>query len=118
MAIAMDPLFDQVLIVGESRPYLLAVIVLNKERWSEWLHAMGRDSEDDTLAKDHDIHAHLLRRISKQLAPFPGYAKVRRIIPTFRPWSVKDGLITPTLKPRRKKISALFAKEIKALYKR
>jgi len=117
MAIAMDPLFDQVLIIGDNRSYLSAITVLNEESWKEWVRSLGRNVDDQTLIGDREIQSRLLRRISERLSSFPGYEKVRRVIPSFSPWEIRDGLITPTLKPCRKKIEALFAQDIEALYK-
>lgn len=116
MAIAMDPLFDQVLIVGDGRSFLSAITVLNEENWKDWMLSMEWDAEDKTMVGNREVQSLLLRKIAERLSPFPGYERVRRILPSFVPWEVRDGLITPTLKPCRKKIEALFDQEIEALY--
>jgi long-chain acyl-CoA synthetase len=50
------------------------------------------------------------------LSDFPGYAKVRRVILEREPWTVDNGLLTPTLKVKRALVLAKFADRIDALY--
>ena len=58
----------------------------------------------------------VVSRIQVQLHDFPGYAKVRRVILTLDPWTVEDGLMTPTLKLKRAKVLERFADQIETLY--
>jgi long-chain acyl-CoA synthetase len=97
-AIQLDPLFEQTLVIGEGKPYLAALIVLNPER------------------KESLTNEELLARVSQQLRSFPGYATVRRVTVIEEPWTVDNSLFTPTLKPRRTKIMARYEEEIKAMY--
>jgi len=57
-----------------------------------------------------------LKKIKVCLKDFPGYAKIRRVIPTLDPWTVDNGLLTPTLKTKRVRILKHFAGKITALY--
>ena len=58
-----------------------------------------------------------LDRVKKAVSAFPSYATPRAAWLTLDPWTVDNGLITPTLKVKRKQIEARFAAEIDALYK-
>ena len=53
---------------------------------------------------------------ARRIARFPGYAQVRRVHATLSPWTVQEGLITATLKLRRKELLERFAQEVEALY--
>ncbi|MCF6280902.1 MAG: long-chain fatty acid--CoA ligase [Candidatus Polarisedimenticolaceae bacterium] len=113
-AIQLDPIFEQSLVIGEGKPYLITLIVLNpelKEKVLKELTIKHSGQLDATMLQEH-----LLARVSRQLRAFPGYATVRRIAVLDDPWSVENNLITPTLKPRRAKIMERFEAEIKALY--
>ena len=116
MAIANDPLFEQVMVVGEGRPYMAAVAVLEKDHWRQLAASLGLDPDDPaSLTHDKAVEA-ALDRIHDQMKAFPGYAQIYRVILTLDPWTVDDGLITPTLKLRRKQIMERFADRIEALY--
>ncbi len=116
MNIARDPLFDQVMVLGEARPYLSAIIVLNKEAWQDFSQSMGVTADASSL-KLESVDKALLQRVNTYLDIFPGYAKIIRAHFDFEPWEVDNGLITPTLKLKRRKICEKYAKEIEELYR-
>jgi long-chain acyl-CoA synthetase len=115
-AIVADPLFEQVLVVGEGKPYLSALVVLNEVEWERLRGTAGTGSQEDSPQTIPPAEQKLLARITASMAHFPGYAQIRRVQVTPGPWDVAGGLLTATLKIRRKQIIAHFAKEIDRLY--
>jgi long-chain acyl-CoA synthetase len=116
LAICLDPLIDQALIIGEGRPYLAAIVVLNPDGWLGLAHHYGLDPYDDASLSNDKLRSHLLKVIKEQLKDFPIYAKVRRVIVLREPWTVDNGLLTPTLKVKRAQVLEQFEQEIEALY--
>jgi len=116
LAIAMDPLFDQVMVVGESRPYLGALLVLNPGQWQSLCSSLGEDSNDPALLSSENMHTAVLERVCQQIRGFPGYAQIQRISLILEPWTIENGLITPTLKLKRQRIMEHFKDAIAALY--
>jgi long-chain acyl-CoA synthetase len=116
MAIAMDPLFEQVLVFGEARHFLAGIVVLSDDHWPEVALQLGVSADDPSALKDRKIEKALQRRASEQLRGFPGYAQVRRLILTREPWTVDDGLLTPTMKMKRARIMERFEDQIAAIY--
>lgn len=113
--IAGDHLFEQVMVIGESRPFLTALVVLNQSVWHKLVSAHGLTvNQDDSLT--FQCEQELLQRITRRLKDFPGYAQVRRVHVCSTPWEVDDGLLTATLKLRRKQIETRFESEIELLY--
>ncbi len=94
-AIMLDPVFEQVMVVGEGRGHL-GLLVVSK-------------SEDERS---------LCMRANNQLRSFPGYARIHHLARLAEPWTVENELLTPTLKLRRKKIEDRFAREIERMYER
>jgi long-chain acyl-CoA synthetase len=109
MAICLDPLIDQALVVGEGRPYLAAILVLNPDGWLGLARHYGLDDYAEASLEDEKLRNHFVAAIKLQLAGFPGYAKVRRVILVREPWTVDNGLLTPTLKVKRALVLAKFA---------
>ena len=118
MAVAMDPLIEQIMIVGEARSYLVALVVLEPGEWQALAAELGVEADDPESLRQKFVEKAVQSRISKRLASFPGYAQVRRLHLMLEPWTIEDGLLTPTLKMKRPQISKRFADEIDALYKR
>jgi len=58
----------------------------------------------------------LLKRANERLKGFPRWVRVRRIIPSADPWSVDNGLLTPTLKLKRPLVMERFKPAIDAVY--
>ncbi len=116
LAIQGDPLFEQVMIVGEGKPFLSALLVLNPIYWEMLATKLGVSATAEDSLSDPKVEKELLERIKRRLTNFPGYAKVFKVIATLEPWTVEAGLITPTLKLKRKNLNARFAERIAKLY--
>jgi len=115
-AIALHPLFEQALIVGEGRAFLGAMVVINSEEWFTLAKDHGLDPFVEHSLHDKKLHSFIIRQISEALHDFPGYAKVRRVIPLLEPWTVDNGFLTPTLKVKRAKVIEHFEKQIDQMY--
>ncbi|WP_257167196.1 AMP-dependent synthetase/ligase [Bradyrhizobium sp. SRS-191] len=111
-AVLTDPLFEQAIVIGENRPFLAAIVVLNPKGWAEQqarLAAHGQRGSDAEAAS-------LLRHIARAVKAYPAYATPKAVHWTLEPWTVQAGLITPTLKNKRPAIERAFAREIEAIY--
>jgi len=117
LAISSDPIIEQVMLVGEGKPFLSAVVVMNSELWQALLKSNNVDMDDKSNLSNPKIIKVLLELIQRKLKIFPGYADVYRILLTLDPWTIEAGLITPTLKLKRDNIFNLFKNEINELYK-
>lgn len=115
LAISGDPLFEQVMIVGESKPYLTAIITMEQQSWNSFRSEQSITGNNSS-PNSEQVNQVILQRINDQLAAFPGYAKIIRAHIVINPWDIEGGLITPTLKLKRDKISAKYAKEIEQMY--
>ena len=115
-AISMDPLFEQVLIIGEGRPYLSALVVLNPEQWVVLAKELKLDPFNKAHLSEKVLSTALLRRIADNLHDFPGYAKVRRVTPLLEPWTIENGMITPSMKVKRAVVCEQFKSQIEAMY--
>jgi long-chain acyl-CoA synthetase len=115
-AIATDPLFEQVMVVGEGKPFLSAVAVLNGEEWIKLANQQVIDPYRHDSLQDPRIQRQVIAHIRKCLQAFPSYAKIRRVLLSLEPWTVDNGLLTPTLKVKRNKVLEIHAKAIQDLY--
>jgi len=116
MALTADRLFEQAMVVGDGRPYLVALLVLNDSEWVRLANRLGLDAADDSVLESSPVEQALLERIAPKLSHFPGYARIRRVRAGRTSWSVQEGLITATLKLRRKPLLERYTNEIEALY--
>jgi long-chain acyl-CoA synthetase len=110
-AIRRDPLFDHACVIGEGRPCLAAVISLNPVLWQSAASELGADVQAPNTAS-----AAILHRISRSLCDLPRHEQVRAVHLVLEPWTILQGLLTPTLKVKRKTVEERYASEIEALY--
>ena len=115
-AIVRDPLFEQVMLLGEGKPYLSVVAVLSAEEWKKLCAEHRLDAAAPAIVNSKQVEEIALGRIALKLGAFPGYAQVRRAHLTLDAWSVENGFLTPTMKLKRAKVMEKFNAEIDAMY--
>lgn len=118
MAIVQEPLFDQVMVIGEGRPYLAALVVVNKGEWQNLASSLGLKADEPRSLTYPPARAAALKRINATLKSFPKYARIRAVHVAQELWKVEDGLLTPTLKLKRSELEKRFANQITELYER
>ncbi|AGA32721.1 Long-chain-fatty-acid--CoA ligase [Thioalkalivibrio nitratireducens DSM 14787] len=124
-ALAGSPLVEQVLVVGDSRPYLGALVVLREAALPELARAAGlepavRSANEGAraLRRNPAVEERALEALQPRLAHFPGYVRLHRIALMDEPWTLENGLLTPTLKLRRNEILNRYGDVVESLYDR
>ncbi|MCB1986220.1 MAG: long-chain fatty acid--CoA ligase [Burkholderiales bacterium] len=115
-AILRDLVFDQVMVIGEARPYLSALVVLNTDNWKKFAAQQGIAVTAENDERKAQIEETLLDKISHQTREFPGYARIRKVAIINEPWTIDNELLTPTLKLRRSKIMTHCNAVVEELY--
>ena len=111
------PLVSQVVVVGDQRPFIGALITLDPEGVPGWLQAHGKPALSiEEAAKDADVLASLDRAVARTNQAVSRAESIRkyRILPT--DLTIANGYLTPKLSVRRAEVLKDFAAEIEALY--
>lgn len=116
-AILEDPLFDQVMVVGENRPYVAALVVLNNERWRALCADLQVNPDDPSTRGSREVRNTILKRVRSATKFFPRYGQPRNVAVLPDNWTTENGLLTTTMKLRRRQIAERYAAEIEELYK-
>jgi len=113
-----DEMIEQIVVYGDRRPYLVAIVVPAMEACDAWAHARGLPETDwPHLATSDTLRKTLQTRISGHLRVLPPHEQIRRICIRSRPFTIEEGLLTPTLKIKRRQVFARFISELEALYR-
>ena len=115
-AIETDPLFGQAYILGENKPYISLIAALNPDEWKKLAASLSLDPEDPASLDAAPARQAALKRAKIAAASFPHYALPRAVTLTLEPWTIENGLLTPTLKLKRGPLRAHFAKAIEKMY--
>lgn len=117
-AIMADPLFEQVLILGEDRPFIACIAVVNTTEWLVMAKALGLDPSDPASLNHSAAEREALARIEKQTRNFARYAVPRTVHLVQEPWTIDNSLMTPTLKLKRKNLMAYYEQDIQTMYEK
>lgn len=116
-AIGIDPLFEQVMIVGEGCAYLSALVVINQEQWQLAMQEADIQAPWPESLQHPDAESLVLERMAQKMRTFPGYARIRRAALLSDSWTTENGLLTPTLKLKRSAVLERYAEEYRKLYR-
>ncbi len=115
-AICVDELFDQAMVIGEGKPFLAALVVLNESAWRDVATRLELDIKDDSSLRSNELNKLILKRLATCLKEFPGYAQIRKATAYLEPWTIENGLLTPTLKTKRPQLLKTFTSDIEDMY--
>lgn len=112
-----DEKINQVVVYGDQKPYLVALVVPNQEACTTWAKEQGLPETDwDHLCDSDILKKHLQTKINKMLKPLNPFEQVRRIHLLHQPFSIESGLLTPTMKIKRRKVYEHFHDTLESLY--
>ena len=111
------PLIGQACVVGDRRPYVSALVVLDAEVAPGWASSNGLTfSTIAEFSREPRVHAEIQKAVDDANQHVSQVEKIKRftILPT--EWTVDSEELTPTLKLKRRVIHEKYAEEIEALY--
>ncbi|MFF2012090.1 AMP-dependent synthetase/ligase [Streptomyces sp. NPDC058195] len=112
------PLIAQCLVVGNDRPYIAALVTVDQEAVDHWLAMQGRTPlKPEELVRDPDLEAEIRRTVVAANTAVSQAESIRTFRILAHPFSEEHGLLTPSLKPKRRAIETAYAAEVDALYR-
>jgi long-chain acyl-CoA synthetase len=115
----MIPLVGQACAIGEQRPFMSALVVLDPDAAAAWAAAHGLTGDDATmsaLAENPDVVAEINEGLVEVMKGFNNAEAVKKVRVLGDEWLPDSELLTPTSKLKRRGILAKFADEIEDLY--
>jgi long-chain acyl-CoA synthetase len=116
-ALKVLPLVGQVCAVGDQRPFMTALVVLDPEVAPVW--ARDHDIRFTTLAslaENPEVRAELEAGLAGVMARFNQTERIKKLAILGQEWLPDSDELTPTSKLKRRSILAKYAEEIDALY--
>jgi long-chain acyl-CoA synthetase len=118
-ALKSSPVIGQVCVVGDNRPFISALIVLDPEVAPAWAkqHGIEADTLED-LAAHPEVHAEVERNVAAANERFSQVERVKKFALLGAEWLPDSEELTPTMKLKRRGIHQKYADEIEAFYRR
>ena len=111
------PLIGQAVAIGNDKPYLTALIVVDDEFLPAWAGQQGIEGSDPVVLAEHPaVRAEIQRAVEAANARLSRVEQIKKYQVLARPWTPESGEVTPTLKLKRRVINDRYAADIAALY--
>ncbi|AUI61234.1 long-chain fatty acid--CoA ligase [Amycolatopsis sp. BJA-103] len=111
------PLIGQAVAIGEKRPYVTALIVIDDEIAPGWATANGIQlTEGESLADNAQVRAEIEKAVEAANARLARIEQIKRYHVIPKAWTPESGEVTPTLKLKRRIINDRYAPAIADLY--
>jgi long-chain acyl-CoA synthetase len=111
----LSPYFSNVMLYGDNRAYNAAIIVLAEGEIRAWAEREGRILGDD-LTTDPNVRRLVRAEVQELCRDFRSYEVPRAFVLTREDFTIDNGLLTPTLKLKRRAVVERYRKEIDALF--
>jgi long-chain acyl-CoA synthetase len=113
----MDRCVEQVNVIGDRRRYLTAIIVPAIPEVCKWAEGKGLKFADDAeLVRLPEVVQLVKEAVDKVNAQLAKYETIKKFHLTHVAFTQDNDMLTPTMKVKRKKVNAFFAKEIEGMY--
>lgn len=114
--LTMQPEIAQAMVYGDKHPHLVGLIVPNKEFAEQWAKKHNKPGDPAALAQDAQFQTAVYQAVERVNKDMSVIERVRRIILAAEPFTVENGMMTPTLKIRRHKIREKYGAALERLY--
>ncbi|MFT4307143.1 MAG: AMP-dependent synthetase/ligase [Microbacterium sp.] len=114
-----NPIIGQVVVVGDQRPFISALVTLDAEMLPTWLanNGLDRDMSLADAARDDAVRAEVQRAIDRANEGVSRAESIRKFTILPVEWTEASGHLTPKLSIKRNVIMSDFAEEVEGLYR-
>ncbi|MFE0351322.1 AMP-dependent synthetase/ligase [Streptomyces griseoluteus] len=112
------PLVNQCIVVGNDRPYIAALVTLDQDAVDHWLQMRGKPRPTPAeLVRDADLETEVRRAVVAANTLVSQAESIRTFRILAQPFTEEHGLLTPSLKLKRRAIEKAYEHEVEALYR-
>lgn len=112
------PYISNVVVIGDRRKFVSALVVPNFDKLEEWARSEGvAFSGREELVRDERVAAFLQAEIDRATPNLASYERIKKLRVLSRDFEIEQGEITPTLKVRRGSIEARYRELIDEMYR-
>jgi len=114
--IRAHPLVDQCLVVGDGRPFIAALVTLDREALPAWAARHDKTTDVRRLVDDPDLVAEIEKAVDEANKAVSRAESIRKLRVLADEWTEEGGQLTPSLKLKRNVVMRQARDDIAALY--
>jgi long-chain acyl-CoA synthetase len=115
-ALKLSPYIANVMVFGDNKPFNVALVVLNVDAVKSWAAKEGHTIAADALATNDKVRALLKAEVDRLSDAFKGFESVRDFALITDDFTTENGMLTPSLKLKRRKVLEVHGAQIEGLY--
>ncbi|MCG3756246.1 long-chain fatty acid--CoA ligase [Amycolatopsis sp. Poz14] len=118
--IKASPLVSQVMVVGDQRPFIAALVTIDEEYFPAWKSQHGKPEAATVseLAEDADLRAEIQAAVDEANKQVSHAESIKKFTVLANDFTEAGGEITPSLKLKRNVVNKNYASDIEALYRK
>ncbi|MCW2391608.1 long-chain acyl-CoA synthetase [Sphingobium sp. B1D7B] len=115
--LTLQPEIGQVMVHGDRRPHIVALIVPDPDWLKAWAQTQGKPADLEALREDPALHGAIRAAVDRVNIDLSVIEKVRRFALADEPFTIDNEMLTPKQSIRRHVIRARYQARLDALYK-
>ena len=112
----LSPYISNAMVYGMNREFNVAVVIPDYEALKGWAAEKRLDPNPASLAKSEELRALIEDEVNQFSAEFKGYEKARKLFIGDEDFTTENGMLTPTLKLKRRVVLQRYNDAIESLY--
>ena len=115
-SIKLSAYIEHVMIFGANKPYNVAIVVPDFTVLGPWAKENGLPEEPTKLVMEDKVQELMAAEIKSRCAEYAGYEIPRKITVVADPFTTENGILTPTLKLKRRVVLERYGDALEKLY--
>ena len=115
-ALTLEPEIGFAIAVGDNRPHISAIIVPDPDFLADWARETRIASDLTLLAEDKAFRRAIGQAVDRANRKLASFEKVKHFVVADQPFTVENGMMTPTMKPRRHEILRRWGASLDRMY--
>ena len=117
MLLSKDDIIEQLIVIGDNRKYVTALIVPSFDKLRQYLQEQGIKVTDyEQILKSQTVYDYIFQRITALQQELAAYERVVKFSLLAEPFSIENGAMTSTLKIRRRVIYERYKDVVEGMY--
>src|SRR5262249_6489219 len=112
----LSPLVANAMVYGDNKPFNVAIVVANVEATKRFAEEKGISGDVEALLKNETVRARFAQEVKTYGEKFKGFEEIRDFLLIDEDFTEKNGMLTPSLKVKRREVLKKWGDALNALY--
>jgi long-chain acyl-CoA synthetase len=112
----LSPFIINAMVYGDNRLFNVALIVADMDAVKRWAGEQGIGASGDALLENGRVKEMMQAEVDKAGSAFKGFERIKKIAVISEDFTTQNGMLTPSLKVKRRVVWGKYAPQIEALY--